>query len=60
MQYLYGIFNKKETEMKKRITFTLDEDLIESLKKISKETMIPQSKLVEKTLKTIIEQYAER
>lgn len=46
--------------MKKRITFTLDEDLIESLKKISKETMIPQSKLVEKTLKTIIEQYAER
>lgn len=43
--------------MKKRVTFTLDEELIEQLKKVSKETMIPQSKLVEKTLKEILKKY---
>jgi predicted DNA-binding protein len=32
--------------MNKNITFSLDEKLIEELKKVSKETMIPQSKIV--------------
>lgn len=43
--------------MKKRVTFTLDEDLIERLKKVSNDTMIPQSKLVEKTLKEVLKKY---
>ncbi|NCC82391.1 MAG: ribbon-helix-helix domain-containing protein [Clostridia bacterium] len=33
--------------MKKRVTFTLDEETIERLQKLSKETMIPQSRIVE-------------
>lgn len=36
--------------MKKRITFTFDEELIEQLKKVSKETMIPQSRIVESAI----------
>ncbi|MCM3030375.1 MULTISPECIES: ribbon-helix-helix domain-containing protein [unclassified Niallia] len=43
--------------MKKRITFTLDEELIEQLKKISEETMIPQARLVEQAIKEVIEKY---
>lgn len=31
---------------KKRVTFTLDEDLIKKLKKKSEETHIPQAKIV--------------
>lgn len=37
--------------MKKRITFTFDEELIEQLKKLSEETMIPQSRIVETAIK---------
>ena len=40
--------------MIKRVTFSLDEDLIRRLKEFSKETMIPQSKIVEKGIKNII------
>lgn len=40
--------------MKKRITFALEEDLIAELKTISKETMIPQSRLVEKAIEDLI------
>lgn len=43
--------------MKKRITFTLDEELIIKLKEISKETMIPQAKLVESAIKDILKKY---
>lgn len=32
--------------MAKNITFSLDEELIAELKKVSEETMIPQSKIV--------------
>lgn len=35
----------------KRITFSLDEKLIEQLRKSSKDTMIPQSKIVESAIK---------
>ncbi|WP_428909457.1 DUF6364 family protein [Niallia sp. Krafla_26] len=45
--------------MKKRITFTLEEELIDKLKKVSEQTLIPQSKLIEKTLKQVLEEYKE-
>lgn len=43
--------------MKKRVTFTLEESLIDKLKLISNETMIPQSKLVEKSIQSILLDY---
>ena len=46
--------------MKKRITFTLDEDLIKRLKAVSDESMIAQSKLVEKAVTEIVEEYEQR
>ena len=36
--------------MKKRITFTFEPELIKKLQKVSKETMIPQAKIVEKAV----------
>lgn len=36
--------------MKKKITFTFEPELIEKLQKVSKETMIPQAKIVEKAV----------
>ena len=43
--------------MKKRMTFTLDEELLKELKKLSERTMVPQSRLVEKAIKNIIKEY---
>lgn len=43
--------------MKKRITFTFDEELIKKLKEISEKTMIPQSRLVEQAVKDVINKY---
>ena len=43
--------------MKKRMTFTLDEELLKELKELSDRTMIPQSRLVEKAIKNIIKEY---
>lgn len=43
--------------MKKRMTFTLDSDMLDELKEISNETMIPQARLVEKAIKNIIKEY---
>ncbi len=43
--------------MKKRITFTLDEETIDKLKETSEKTMIPQSRLVEKAILEVIEKY---
>jgi len=40
--------------MRKRITFSLPEELIEKLKEVSEKTMIPQAKLVEQALKEVI------
>jgi metal-responsive CopG/Arc/MetJ family transcriptional regulator len=45
--------------MKKRVTFTLEEELIEQLKKVSEETMIPQSKLVEKAITEVLKTYGK-
>jgi len=50
--------SKEEGKAKKeRITFTLDPELITKLKETSKRTLIPQSRLVEKTLAKVIEEY---
>jgi predicted DNA-binding protein len=46
--------------MKKRMTFTLDEEILEQLKKVSDETMIPQARLVEKAIKEIIENHNKK
>jgi predicted DNA-binding protein len=43
--------------MKKRVTFTLEEEIVDNLKKISAETMIPQAKLVEKAIENILKEY---
>ena len=45
--------------MKKRITFTFDEKLIEKLKEVSEQTMIPQSRLVEQAVKEILEKHGK-
>lgn len=45
--------------MKKRVTFTLEEEIIEQLKSISEQTMIPQARLVEQAVKEIIERYSK-
>jgi len=37
--------------MKKRATYTFDEELIERLKATSEKTMIPQSRIVEQAIK---------
>lgn len=41
--------------MKKRITFTLDEALIKRLKAYSKESMIPQARIVEDAIKIYLD-----
>ena len=46
-------------ELKKRITFTLDEKLVEQLKKVSEETMIPQARLVEQAIREVIKKYGK-
>lgn len=43
--------------MKKRITFTLDEETINQLKKVSEETLIPQARLVEQAIKDVLKKY---
>lgn len=43
--------------MKKKVTFTVEENVIERLKLVSEQTMIPQSKLVEKAIEEILKKY---
>ena len=45
--------------MKKRVTFSLEPELIERLKEFSEKSMIPQSKLVETTIKEKINQLSK-
>ena len=45
--------------MRKRITFTLDENIIKKLKEVSDKTMIPQSRLVEEAIKSVLEKYSD-
>lgn len=46
--------------MKKRVTFTLDEETIEKLREVSKETMIPQARLVEQAILNVIKDHERR
>lgn len=57
MQYTYGIIIKGVEIMKKRVTFTIEKELVEQLKQVSEQTMIPQAKLVEKAIEKVIEEY---
>lgn len=51
MQYFYGIIQMKGSDyMKKRVTYTLDDKLIERLKEYSDRTMIPQAKVVNEAI----------
>lgn len=43
--------------MKKKITFTFEPELIEKLQKVSKETMIPQAKIVEKAVEEKLNEF---
>lgn len=45
--------------MNKRITFTIDEKLIESLREVSKESGIPQSRIVSDSVERRIEEIKE-
>jgi metal-responsive CopG/Arc/MetJ family transcriptional regulator len=59
MQYFYCTINTGGDIMKKRVTYTLEEELIEQLKKVSEDTMIPQAKLVEKAIKEVVKEYGK-
>jgi len=48
---------KEEIILKKRVTFTLEEELVKKLKSVSENTMIPQAKLVEKAINNILNEY---
>lgn len=41
---------------KKRVSFTLDEQLMEELRELSERTMIPQARIVEQAIKKQIEE----
>ena len=41
--------------MKKRATFTFDEELIKKLKEVSEKTLIPQSRIVEQAIKEYLD-----
>lgn len=43
--------------MKKKVTFTVEESIVERLKLVSEQTMISQSKLVEKAIEEILKKY---
>lgn len=45
---------------KKRITFTLEEKLIEKLREVSKESMIPQARIIEDMLEKNLEKYRKQ
>ena len=44
----------------KRITFTLEETLIEKLREVSKESMIPQARIIEDMLEKNLEKYRKQ
>ena len=46
--------------MKKRVTFTLEEELLKELKAVSASSMIPQSRLVEKAITAVIKEQKQK
>jgi hypothetical protein len=60
LQQLYCIINRKGDDfVNKNITFSLDEKLIEELKKTSEITMISQSKIVKLGIELALKQLAK-
>jgi predicted DNA-binding protein len=55
MQYLYGIVEAGVDRMKIRVTYTLDEELVERLRSVSDKTMIPQAKIVNEAIKEYLD-----
>lgn len=55
VSYCYKL--KGGYNMKKRVTFTLEEETINKLKEVSEKTMIPQARLVEQAIKDVIEKH---
>ncbi len=58
MQYLYGIISilKGVDYMKKRVTYTLEEETINRLRAYSDKTMIPQARIVEEAIKLYLDE----
>ena len=58
MQYLYGIISilKEVDYMKKRVTYTLEEETINRLRAYSDKTMIPQARIVEEAIKLYLDE----
>lgn len=52
---VWYIYRKGGIKLKKNVTFSFDEELIELLKKISDKTMIPQSRIVESAIRERLE-----
>lgn len=53
--------NKKDAnDIKKRVTYTLDPTIIKRLKDLAEETLIPQSRLVEKALTQLLDDYQKQ
>jgi hypothetical protein len=50
---------KGGVNMKKRVTFTLDNETIEHLKSVSEKTMIPQARIVELAIKEKLEKMSK-
>lgn len=46
--------------MKKRVTFTLDEETIQKLRETSEKTMIPQARIVEQAVLEKIQQLLKK
>ncbi|ABJ56791.1 ribbon-helix-helix domain-containing protein [Oenococcus oeni] len=46
--------------MKQETTFTLEDNLVQKLNTISKETSIPRSELVEKMLENLTKEYEKK
>ncbi|MGL2319147.1 ribbon-helix-helix domain-containing protein [Oenococcus oeni] len=46
--------------MKQETTFTLEDNLVQKLNTISKETSIPRSELVEKMLENLTKEYKKK
>lgn len=51
---------KGDDNMKKRITFSIEEELLVQLKNISESTMIPQARLVEQAIKKVLKEHEKK
>lgn len=49
----------KDLKTRERFTNTLDKNLLKELQNLSKETMIPMSKLLDKAIELLLKQYKQ-